>query len=650
VRNIGKLGGVVTAGLVVLAMAQPAALATVVAIPAGGALAGGALADGVPADGAPADGVPAAGGQAFGPAVRQACARPSSPQWAQCLALVRTNVVSHLGASPDSPPPGYGPASLRSAYGLAGAAASSGNGRTVALVDAFDDPDAQSDLAIYRSQFGLPSCTTANGCFRKLNQAGAASPLPAAAGSNGWATEESLDLDMVSAICPKCHIMLVEADSAQLSDLGAAVDTAVSLGARYVSNSYAAPESAGDSTFEADFHHPGVALTASAGDDGFGVNYPASSRYVTAVGGTTLTTASGTARGWKETVWAGTGSGCSTREPRPAWQAGSCSRRTVADVAADANPATGVAVYVTYPSLPGWTVLGGTSVSSPVIAATYALAGLPGRGDVPAWYPYRHRSQLNDVTSGSNGSCSRAYLCHGEHGYDGPTGLGTPHGTGAFVAGRHTVKVKSPGTRTSVKGSKIKPVKITAVDQDPVQQLTYRAMRLPAGLSVSSAGVISGRPAKLGSSKVTVRATDKTGTSGSVTFSWRVESLGVVRSGLSATRCITDRGGRAEIVRCGSNPLRWLVFPRANGTFTIALAKAHRTCLTVAGARTGSGTKVVAGKCGSSTSQQWRIGGHGHLVGQHSGKCLADPAAGPNGTQLVITACRNTAAQHWNLP
>jgi hypothetical protein len=645
VRNIGKLGAAVTAMLMVLALAPSTALATVVAIPAGGALVSGS-----PAGDVPAGGALAAGGQADRPGARQACARPSSPRLAQCLALVRTNIVPHLEASPDSPPPGYGPASLRSAYGLAAAAASSGTGRTVALVDAFDDPAAESDLATYRSQFGLPSCSTANGCFRKRNQAGAASPLPAAAGSNGWATEESLDLDMVSAICPKCHIMLVEANSAQLSDLGAAVDAAVSLGARYVSNSYAAPEAGGDSPFEADYHHPGVAVTASAGDDGFGVNYPASSRYVTAVGGTSLTTAHGTARGWKETVWAGTGSGCSALEPRPPWQTGSCPRRAVADVAADADPATGVAVYDSYPNQPGWAVIGGTSASSPIIAATYALAGLPGAGDVPAWYLYRHSGQLNDVTAGRNGSCARAYLCHGEHGYDGPTGLGTPHGPGAFAAGRHTVKVRSPGTRTSVKGSKIKSVKITAVDQDPVQKLSYRATRLPAGLSLSSAGVISGRPQKLGTSKVTVRATDETGTSGSVTFSWRIEFIGAIRSGLSSTRCLSSRTGRAEIVRCGSQPQRWLVFPQTAGPVTIALATAPRTCLTVAGARSGSGTKIVTGKCSRSTSQQWRIGSHGHLVGQHSGKCLADPAARPNGTQLVITACRNAAAQQWNLP
>ncbi len=629
-HGIGSLGSTVAATVAALTLAAFG--------PAGpGAQGGGA--------GGPAIGLPAPQ-----PDVVRACAAPPSPQFAQCLALVRTNVAAHRGASPDVTPAGYSPASLRSAYDLAAAAASSGQGRTVAVVDAFDDPNAESDLATYRSQYGLPSCTTGNGCFAKVNQDGLASPLPAASGSTGWATEESLDLDMVSAICPNCHILLVEADSTMISDLGTGEDAAVANGARYISNSYSGPDASGDSAFEKYFDHPGSAITASAGDDGFGVGYPAASRFVTAVGGTELTIDKAVARGWTERVWSGTGSGCSAFESRPSWQTGSgCTHRAVADVAADADPDTGVAMYDTYDQA-GWLVVGGTSASSPIIAATYALAGLPATGDIPAWYLYRHASQLYDVTAGSNGSCSPAYLCHGEPGYDGPTGLGTPHGPGAFRAASHTVTVKSPGTRASVKGTTIKSLKITATDQDPVQKLTYHATSLPAGLTLSSSGVVTGTPTKLSRSQVTVRATDETGTSGSVTFTWRVDSRGTIRSGLSTTRCITDRSGLVEIVRCGATPLRWLIVPQADGTYTIALASATGTCMTVPGARTASGTKVVTGKCVGSTSQEWKIGANGHLVDKHAGKCLADPAGRPNGTQLIIAACRDAASQHWDLP
>jgi Putative Ig domain/Ricin-type beta-trefoil lectin domain len=630
VRNIGKLGAAATAALVVLASPAPAAVAGQVA------------------------------GPAAGPAILRACAAPASPDWAQCLTLVRTGIPSHLGASADVTPAGYGPASLQGAYGLTAAAASSGKGQTVALVDAYNDPAAAINLATYRSQYGLPPCTTATGCFRKVNQQGKTSPLPPAAGPTGWATEESLDLDMVSAICPNCRIVLVEANTSNLSDLGAAVKAAVALGAGFISNSYSAPEWSGDSTFESDYNHPGIVVTASAGDDGFGVEYPAASRYVTAVGGTNLTADPSTARGWKELAWGdglsgpgdGTGSGCSAWETRPSWQTFSgCTHRAVADVAADADPNTGVAIYDSYDQS-GWLEVGGTSAASPIIAATFALAGLPGRGDNPAWYLYQQASQLNDVTGGSNGSCSPAYLCQGGPGYDGPTGLGTPDGTAAFRAVSHTVTVTSPGTRSSVKGTTIKPLKITATDPDPVQKLTYRATGLPAGLSISgSTGVISGTPTKVGISKVAVSATDETGASGSVTFSWRVHSVGAIRSGLSSSRCIIDHSGRIEISSCGSTPQRWRLSPRSGGTVTIALAAATGTCMTVQGAGTASQTKVIAATCSTSTSQRWTIGSHGHLIGLHSGKCLADPAAGPNGTQLEIVSCSDTAtSERWILP
>ena len=342
-------------------------------------------------------------------------------------------------------PTGLGPSQIQSAYKLGGL---SSGGKTVAIVDAYNDPKAASDLAKFRSTYGLPACTAANGCFKQVNEKGATSPLPS--GDYGWAEEESLDLDAVSSACPDCKILLVEASSANTADLVAAEDTAAkTAGVASVSNSWGGSEDSSIVSEDTHFNHPGVAITASSGDSGYGVSWPASSQYVTGVGGTTLTTASN-ARGWSETAWSGAGSGCSAYEPKPAWQKDSgCSRRTVADVSADADPNSGLGVYDTYNNcgtssfcdrlieagiaqgLDGWAQVGGTSLSSPLIASVYALAG--NAASVTAGsYPYSHTSSLFDVTSGSNGTCSPSYLCTAGAGYDGPTGLGTPNGTGGF--------------------------------------------------------------------------------------------------------------------------------------------------------------------------------------------------------------------------
>jgi phosphodiesterase/alkaline phosphatase D-like protein len=334
---------------------------------------------------------------------------------------------------------GYAPADLRSAYDLPSTTA--GSGQTVAVVDAFDDPDAASDLAVYRSRYGMSACTSANGCFKKVNQSGGTS-YPAANAS--WAVEVSLDLDMVSAACPNCHILLVEATSNQNGNLYTAEDEAVALGATEVSNSWGGPEEPGETAADSYFDHVDVPVTASAGDSGFEVEYPAASPDVIAVGGTALTQASNS-RGWSETAWgegalAGTGSGCSAYEAKPAWQTDSgCSRRTNNDVAAVASPQTPVSLADSY-ELPkefskpeaGWTLAGGTSASSPLIAGTMALANAYTRSLPGAEALYLEAAQngtgvLDDVTSGSNGSCGD-YLCNAGLGYDGPTGLGSPYG------------------------------------------------------------------------------------------------------------------------------------------------------------------------------------------------------------------------------
>jgi len=350
---------------------------------------------------------------------------------AACQALRVDAATSASGVTPAAATPsGLFPADLQSAYKLPSATA--GAGRTVAIVDAFDDPAAESDLGVYRSQFGLPACTTANGCFRKVGQTGTTS-LPRKNAS--WAEEISLDVDMVSATCPLCHILLVEANSNSFANLGAAVNTAARLGATAISNSYGGSD-ASDSTNGAFYNHPGVAVTASSGDGGFGVEYPASSSFVVAVGGTSLRKAAGTTRGWTESAWSGAGSGCSafnTAIPSAASFNTGCARRAVADVSAVADPNTGVAVFdsVPFQGFSGWLVFGGTSASSPIIASVYGLAGNAATIDAND-FPYQHAGSLFDVTTGSNGTCSPSQLCTARAGWDGPTGLGTPNGTGAF--------------------------------------------------------------------------------------------------------------------------------------------------------------------------------------------------------------------------
>ncbi|WP_420856331.1 S53 family peptidase, partial [Streptomyces malaysiense] len=241
------------------------------------------------------------------------CAADHTPGHVSCFAQRRTDIKQKLAAAitPDATPSGLSPANLHSAYNLP---TSAGSGMTVGIVDAYNDPNAESDLATYRSQYGLSACTKANGCFKQVSQTGSTTSLPT--NDSGWAGEEMLDIDMVSAVCPNCNIILVEANAATMADLGAAENEAVALGAKFVSNSWGGGEDSTQTSDDASyFKHPGVAITVSSGDSAYGAEYPATSQYVTAVGGTALTTASNS-RGWSESVWKtssseGTGSGCS---------------------------------------------------------------------------------------------------------------------------------------------------------------------------------------------------------------------------------------------------------------------------------------------------------------------------------------------------
>lgn len=355
------------------------------------------------------------------------CPGPDGPGFARCHARIITDRQGNpfaIDARANLTPSGYGPAALQSAYNVS--PASGAPTSIIAIVDAYGYTNAEADLSVYRSTYRLPACTVGNGCFAKYNQNGIKGSYPRQ--NTGWSQETALDLDMASAMCPSCHIILVEANSSSLADLAAAVNRAAVLGARVISNSYGGGE-AGSTTYEIAYNHPGVAITASSGDSGYGVQFPAASPHVTAVGGTSLTQSS-TARGWSETTWSGAGSGCSTLYTKPSWQTDTlCSKRMEADVSAVADPATGVAVYG--PPSGGksaWLVFGGTSVAAPLIGGIYANNG----GSVAGGEPYSHLTALFDVVVGSNGSCGGTYFCTAEPGYDGPTGLGTPNGNAAF--------------------------------------------------------------------------------------------------------------------------------------------------------------------------------------------------------------------------
>jgi hypothetical protein len=370
---------------------------------------------------------------------RPACPA-ASPREERCFAWYapQTSVNAALADGQPAKPTGWGARSLESAYKLPVSADSSS---TVAVVDAFSTPKLAAEVAAYRHQYGLPACTTASGCLRIVNQAGKASPLPPSGVPYGWDVETSLDVEMVSAACPTCHILVVEAKDPEISDLAAAQDTAVKLGAQVVSNSYGAQESGYSQTFAGDYDHPGHTIVAASGDYDFGVaNFPANQASVIAVGGTELRRADN-ARGWSETVWntdevAGTASGCSAYVTKPAWQHDShCLMRTLNDVSA---VAAGVPVYDV--SQGGWLTIAGTSIAAPLIAGVYGLAG-NGATTSPALL-YAHATDLFDVTSGSNVAvflktvigpvCGGDYLCTAKRGYDAPTGLGTPDGIGAF--------------------------------------------------------------------------------------------------------------------------------------------------------------------------------------------------------------------------
>jgi hypothetical protein len=343
----------------------------------------------------------------------------SGGQW-QCYALIRSDGEPGQRAGGGT---GFGAADLASAYKLN---TSLTPGATIALVDAYDYPNAESDLAQYRSKYGLPACTTSNGCFKRVNQNGQTSPLPnKSPAGDDWTVEAALDLDLASAACPHCKLVLVEAQDDQGDGLFIAQNGAAAVGATVISNSWGGPSTSSDASFETYFNHPGIGIFVASGDNGWtgtSGDYPSTSAHVTGVGGTSLVQATNT-RGWTEGAWSSGGSSCSKTIAKPSYQTSTaCSGRMAADVSAVADPNTGLAVYNA--SNGGWIVVGGTSAASPFVAGVYALYGLG--SNAPGW-PYSNASKFFDVTTGKNGSCGNV-LCNSGAGWDGPTGIGTPNG------------------------------------------------------------------------------------------------------------------------------------------------------------------------------------------------------------------------------
>jgi subtilase family serine protease len=416
----------------VRAMASTAAV--VVAVIATGALGVQAA----PAQAAPAQTAPNQRAGAV-PAMRRACPWPPAKGTDSCFALYRTQTsvnraIAEGMTGQAARPKGLTPLQIEQAYRLP---ISRRSHQTVAVSIAYNTPHLAHYLTVYRKYFGLPPCTVKSGCFRVVNQNGG-KKLPQSGVGSGWDLEVTLDVSMISVACPHCHILVVEADNDGLGPLGITDKTAARLGAQVISNSYGQPENGLAMTYAHYYQLKHHTVVVAAGDYGFtSANFPANLTNVTSVGGTQLTRSHGPRR-WRDSVWnndigAG-GSGCSAYVPRPSWQhKTACPGRTVADVAA-------VAWYVPIynKTYGGWVTVAGTSISAPLIAGVYGLAG---NGDrVTTKDLYLHARSLFHVGIGNNAwpglspkiRCGDDYLCVATPGYNAPTGLGTPDGIGAF--------------------------------------------------------------------------------------------------------------------------------------------------------------------------------------------------------------------------
>jgi Subtilase family len=400
--------------------------------------------------------------------VRRLCPTAHNPNRMECFAMVRTDVVPVVQIAPDARTDaercpfteGYCPNDLQAAYDLP--SLREGKDKVVAIVDAYGYSHAASDLAYFRKTMGLKACDTQTKCLRIVNQEGKTSPLPhEPPPSDDWRGEDSLDLDMVSGICPNCKIIFVEANDNSTSNLYTGVKTAGSLGVKYIGVSWGGSPEGPDSPI---FDQNGVVISAAAGDNGGGGRYgggpiqPCTYTYVICVGGTHLVHAKNK-RGWSETVWndwtfdecgsgspcGATGSACSTKIAKPSWQTDKgCKMRSAADTSATASLRAPVIVYNSEiescsPSQCFW-LFGGTSASTQIIAAVFALAGNAASQNGGSYFWKHHSGHVNNVTVGNNldpalgVTCASSvkYICTARVGFNGPTGWGTPEGLGAF--------------------------------------------------------------------------------------------------------------------------------------------------------------------------------------------------------------------------
>lgn len=633
---------------------------------------------------------------------RGVCATPTRVNEEQCQVILqsRAKKASGLKAADTSPVSGaYSAADLQSAYDLASQAAANGAGTTVSIVDAYRDPDVAPDLAAYDAQNGLQGCqSSGDGCVTTYSETGGGAASVPVDPTGGWEVEESLDVEMVAAICPLCRIALYEASSPSLTDMGTAENTAAAH-SRFVSNSWSGYDYPGESYYDTVyFNHPGVVSAFASGDYGYGAGYPASSELVTSVGGTYL---SGSTGDWSQTVWnnedGATESGCSSGEPKPAWQVDAstssfvgCDNRTENDVAAVADGPDGISIYDSYDSSTtcgGWCAVGGTSASTPIITSVYALAlngTTPTTGTYPSEYLYqKDGAGLTRITSGDDTvsvgttyTCesNRAYLCNAADslpdGYNGPAGWGTPDGAdlSAFTnqSTTNVVSAINPGTYDLQAGISYTFPAIKAYDSAS-SSLTYTATGLPSGMRMTTSGVISGKAAA-GTSTVKVTVTDSAGASTTITF--QIVAVASLRTAFHAVsgaahldlggKCLDDKGNssangnKVEIWSCnGQASQNWIYYP-ATDPGDAGVVMHNGKCLDVSGGSVALRAKIDLYACNGHVHQQWYLtGSAGQLYNPVSGYCLNDPGNSKvNGTQLILYTCSEglTANEDWTLP
>ncbi len=360
---------------------------------------------------------------AAGTHVARACSAHVRPGTPVCQALIHAGADGSVISSAKPLASAFGPADIQKAYNLTGLQS---GGRTVAIVDAYGYSGLEADLATFRSTYGLPPCTKANGCLQVMDEHGGTNYPP---NDSGWDLEQALDVDSVSAACPDCKILVVQG-LLTIEDLEIAENTAAAQpGVVAISNSYTDGQGPNNPAYD----HPGIAITAATGDTGFnGGEFPASDTHVVAVGGTSVF-ADGSTRGFHESAWSGAGSGCGTN-PQPRWQKKAkttCTTHAQADISAAADPNNGGLNIYCGSFCGGFTGVGGTSEASPIIAAVFALSGKTTKYPAKFLYKKTNQQYLYDTTTGSNGSCG-VPLCTARAGWDGPTGMGTPHGVLAF--------------------------------------------------------------------------------------------------------------------------------------------------------------------------------------------------------------------------